>query len=51
LSEFTEMDASVASRGVNREMPEQVGDGFERHAAAVKSRGQGVPEDMHSLVT
>ncbi len=51
MPEFTEMDASVTSGGVDRKMPEQVGDGFERHAAAVKSRGQGVPEDMDSLVT
>jgi hypothetical protein len=51
LSEFTEMDASVAGRGVDREMPEQVGDGFEMHATTVKSRGQCMPEDMDSLVT
>jgi hypothetical protein len=39
LSEFTEMHASIASRGVDREMTEQIGDGFERHATAVKPRG------------
>ena len=51
MSQFTEMDASVASSCVDRKMPEQVRDGFERHAAAVKSCGHRVPEDMDSVVT
>jgi hypothetical protein len=42
------MDARVTSRRVDGKMPQQVGDGFERHTAAVKPCGHRVPEDMNS---
>jgi hypothetical protein len=44
------MDASVTSSRVDGKMPKQVGDGFERHAAAMKPCGHRVPQDMNSLV-
>jgi hypothetical protein len=45
-----QMDPSVASGGVDRNVPEQVGDGFELDAAAMEPRGQSVPQDMNPLV-
>jgi len=44
------MDASVASGRVEGKMAEQVGDGFEMHAPAVKPCGQGVSQDVDALV-